>query len=370
MHTVHTYIDTYTHRYIDTYTHRYIDTYTHRYIDTYIRTHTQTLQGSGQDEEHSSKCEICGLSEKYIDNNIEVYNNFTDYKKALDRVWHDGLWTALEKHGINTNIISCLKNLQENTENAVRVDANLSYFFKCSVGLRQGCVLSPILSNEFLEELVSRATDQFDGGIFIQGKQLSNLRFANDIALLTPSVSSLKDLATRLNKTSKKLGMEISAEKSKLLVVGATTERIDEIVQASGTSLQQFKYLGCTIHQNGKSSAEVFTRVGMAKAAMTKLSTIWMSVQKIFLVKLRLLRSMVISMLLYGCETWTYNERIEKKVNACEMWCYRRMLGIKWTDERTNESTRQQVANMVGSTQRGILETAKERKMRLFGHVR
>ena len=51
------------------------------------------------------------------------------------------------------------------------------------------------------------------------------------------------------------------------------------------------------------------------------------------------------------------------------MWCYERMLGIKWTDKWTNESIRQQVANMEGSAQHGILETAKERKMRLFGHV-
>ena len=60
---------------------------------------------------------------------------------------------------------------------------------------------------------------------------------------------------------------------------------------------------------------------------------------------------------------------MEKKVNAWEMWCYRRMLGTKWTDERTSESIRQQVANMAGSTQRGILEIAKDRKMRLYGHV-
>eukprot|EP00794_Sanderia_malayensis_P013234 gene13234-biopygen10555 len=80
-------------------------------------------------------------------------------------------------------------------------------------------------------------------------------------------------------------------------------------------------------------------------------------------------KSVTTSVLLYGCKAWTYNEEIEKKINACEMWCNKKMLGIKWTDRRANESVRQQVANMAGSVQCGLLEIAKERKLRLFGHV-
>ena len=109
----------------------------------------------------------------------------------------------------------------------------------------------------------------------------------------------------RLVYTSKKMGIGISAEKSKLLVVGETTERIDEIVQVGGRSLehmQQFKQLRYTIHENGKSTAEAHTRVDMAKEAMSKLPTICMSKQITFLLKLRLLRYVVISRLLYGCK--------------------------------------------------------------------
>ena len=73
--------------------------------------------------------------------------------------------------------------------------------------------------------------------------------------------------------------------------------------------------------------------------------------------------------LLYRCEAWTGNEGMEKKFNSCEIWCYRKMLGIKWTYKRADESIRQQIAHMTGNTQRGKLEIAKERKMRLFGHV-
>ena len=130
-------------------------------------------------------------------------------------------------------------------------------------------------------------------------------------------------------------------KKSKLLVVGATTERVTEIVEVGGTSLeqmQQFKYLGCTTHEKGKSTAEVYTRVGMAKAAMTKLFTIWKSKQITFLAKIAPPKICGNIRAVIWRRNWTHSERIEKKVNACETWCYRRMLGIKWTDKRTNES--------------------------------
>ena len=121
----------------------------------------------------------------------------------------------------------------------MRVDTNLSALFKFSVRVRQGCVLSPILFNALLEELVSRATDQFDGGISILGKQPANLRLADDISLLSASASNFKDLTMRLDETSKKMGMEIGAEISKLLVVDATIEKIDEIVEVCGAHLKE-----------------------------------------------------------------------------------------------------------------------------------
>ena len=168
------------------------------------------------------------------------------------------------------------------------------------------------------------------------------------------------------------MGMEISAAKSKLLVVGHTPETIEEQVEVSGGPLEQvrqFKYLGCMIQGNGKSIAEVKIRVAMAKAAMCKLSPLWRSRKVRFRTKLLLVNSIVTSVVLYGCEAWTYNEEIEKKIKALEMWCYRRLLGVKWMDKRTNDSVRQQVAEAAGGSRRSLLEVAKERKLRWFGHT-
>eukprot|EP00794_Sanderia_malayensis_P014613 gene14613-biopygen11704 len=162
--------------------------------------------------------QICNLRivcEKYMEHKMIVYNNFIDYKKAFDPVWHEVLWAVLQKHGIDSNTMTYLKNLYANTESAVRVNTNLSEFFKCSVGVRQGYILSPMLFNAFLEELVTRVTDGFESGISIQEKPLTNLRFADDIALLAASASRLKGLTKSLGETSKKMGMEISAEKTK-----------------------------------------------------------------------------------------------------------------------------------------------------------
>ena len=85
--------------------------------------------------------------------------------------------------------------------------------------------------------------------------------------------------------------------------------------------------------------------------------------------KLRLLRSIVISVLLCGCESWTYNEEIVKKIDAFEFKCYRRLLGISWKDRRTNESVKEQVEDFAG-VQKPLIQNAQERKLpRFFGHV-
>jgi len=87
-----------------------------------------------------------------------------------------------------------------------------------------------------------------------------------------------------------------------------------------------------------RSTNEVKIRAVMAMSSSAKLDKLWKGQTISFGVKLRLLRSIVISVLLYGCESWTYNEEIVKKINACEFKCYRRLLGISWsTDAQTSQ---------------------------------
>ena len=109
------------------------------------------------------------------------------FKKAFDRVWHQALWHIMKKHNIGIQMTNLIKNLYENAKTKVMIGEQYSEWFRATVGVRQGCVLSPTLFNLFLERIMTDALEDFDGGISCGGRKISNLRFADDIDLIAKS---------------------------------------------------------------------------------------------------------------------------------------------------------------------------------------
>ena len=165
-----------------------------------------------------------------------MFFSFVDYRKVFDMVWHDAIWAVLRKYGIEEDIMRVLEQLNAKSTSKVRVGAKFSEKFPCSVGVRQGCVLSPSLFSVFLEEIVSRKVEELTGGVCVQGLLVNNLRFADDIALTTNNSNELQDLTNKLNTESTRFGMEISEDKSKTLAVGETPETLRRPVKLSGIS--------------------------------------------------------------------------------------------------------------------------------------
>ena len=247
------------------------------------------------------------LTEHYGDHQRPIYNNFIDFRKAFDRVWHAALWKMMCKCGLSATIITLIEFLYQQSENAVRVGTTVRSWFHATVGVRQGCILSPSLLNIFLEELVSRSLEGFAGSISIGGRIITDLRFADDIDLVAGSQEEMQDLTGRLASTSKSYGMKISTEKSKLLVTGAS-KGLSASIAIDGKQLEQvgeFKYLGSTITDDQRSIKEVRSRIAAASAAVARLVTIWRDRNISIGSKFRLLNAIVLSILLYACQSWT-----------------------------------------------------------------
>ena len=132
--------------------------------------------------------------ERHIESQKDLYHNFIDFKKVFDRVWHDGLWSSLQKYGINSNIISMIKALYYNSSSAVLINNIQGNILKTTVGVRQGCLLSPELCNVFHEEIMADIQYNHTSSISIGGLSISNLRFADDIDLIAGNTQELQAL--------------------------------------------------------------------------------------------------------------------------------------------------------------------------------
>ena len=111
-----------------------------------------------------------------------------------------------------------------------------------------------------------------------------------------------------------------------------------EIGNESIKKVHQFKYLGSILGEDGRCEQGIRTRIGIAKTAFGKMKNVVTSRHIGTDTKIRVIKAYVWATLLYGCESWTISKEMERRLEAFEMWCYRRMMRVSWTERRTNQS--------------------------------
>ena len=117
---------------------------------------------------------------------------FIDFKKAFDRVWHAALWATMKKYNISTNLIQVIKNLYNKATSAVLFNNSIGDWFQTTVGVRQGCLLSPTLFNIFLEKIMTDALEDHEGTVSTEGRTITDLCFADDTLGLTGKEEELE----------------------------------------------------------------------------------------------------------------------------------------------------------------------------------
>ena len=206
-------------------------------------------------------------------------------------------------YSINANLIQVIENLYNKATSAVYLNGDIGDRFRTTVGVRQGCLLSPTLFNIFLERIMTDALEDHQGTVSIGGRTITNLRFDDDSDGLAGKEEELASLVDRLDKTSAAFGIENSAEKTKLMTNNANGISID--IRINGEKLDEvdsFKYFGAVVTDQS-SKPEVLSRIEQTTAALARLKTIWNDKHISLSSKIRLMLSLVISALLYACET-------------------------------------------------------------------
>ena len=168
--------------------------------------------------------------------------------------------------------------------------------------------------------------DEAQAGINIAGRNVNNLRYEDDTTLMTESGKELKNLLTKVKEESEKADLKLNIQKSKIMASGPMTSW-----QIDGETMETMTDLGSKITVHSHCSHEVKRCLLLGRKAMTNLDSIIKSRYIPLLTKIHLVKAMVFPVLMYGCKSWTIKKTESQRVDAFELWCWRRLLRVAWT---------------------------------------
>jgi len=198
----------------------------------------------------------------------------------------------------------------------------------------------------------------------LRGDKKSYVTFADDFVLMAKEEKVLQDMIDKIIDTGKCYGMEMNVEKTKGMRISRKQFPVKIMIkQKQIENVESFKYLGSTLTDDGRCTCEVKCRILMAKAAFNKKRALFTSTFDLELRK-KLVKCYIWSIALYGAETWTLRAVNQKHLESFEMWCWKKMEKISWTDHVRNEDVLLRVKE-----QRNILHEISKRKAKWIGHI-
>ena len=168
--------------------------------------------------------------------------------------------------------------------------------------------------------------EEAQAGIKIAGRNINNLRYADDTTLMAESKEELKSLFMKVKEESEKVGLKINIQKMKIMASGPIISwQIDEKTMETVTD---FIFLGSKITADGDCSHEIKRRLLLGRKVMTNLDSILKSRDIILPTKVHLVKAMVFPVVMYGYESWTVKKAERQRIDAFELWCWRRHLRV------------------------------------------
>ena len=165
-----------------------------------------------------------GLSKKAREFQKNIYFCFTDYTKAFDCVAHNKLWKVLKEMGIPDHLTCLLRNLYAGQEATIRTEHGKTDWFQIGKEVYQGCVLSPCLFNLYAECIMRNAgLDEAQAGIKFAGRNINNLRYADDTTLMAESEEEHRSLLMKVKEESENVGLKLNIQKMKIVASGPIT---------------------------------------------------------------------------------------------------------------------------------------------------
>ena len=293
------------------------------------------------------------------------------------------LITILKQYRVPQQLIDIIKELYTGTWCCVRTSEGTSEDFEVKTGVRQGCVLSPLLFNCFMDRIVREAMEMTGGGLHVEyttrrGLFLSyrdktplttciqNAQYADDLTLVAENRKELQQMIDALDRACTQWGMKISGDKTKVLSIGEPPGDRPAIT-LKGQALEEvdsFSYLGSEVEQTSRAEKDVKIRIEKAATVYQ----MWR--RKVFRsrnlsrrTKVQVFRAMVMSVLLYGAETWTVTQQDIRRLKTFQMRCLRDIVGVTLWDMRRNVDILEETGELP------IKEQLRLKRLQWFGHL-
>ena len=178
--------------------------------------------------------------------------------------------------------------------------------------------------------------EEAQAGIKIARRNINNLRYADDITLMAESEEGLKSLLMKVKEESEKVGWKLNIQKMKIMASSPITSW--QIGGETVETVADFIWGGCKITADGDCSHEIKRCLLLGGKVITNLDSIFKSRDITLPTKVHLVKATVFPVVMYGCETWTVKKAECRRIDAFELWCWRRLLRVPWTARRSNQS--------------------------------
>ena len=176
---------------------------------------------------------------------------------------------------------------------------------------------------------------------------------------MAESEEELKSLLMKVKDESEKVGLRLNIQKTKFMGSGPITSW-----EIDGEIVSDFIFLGSKITADGDCSHEIKRRLLLGRKVMTNLDSIFKSRNITLLTKVHLVKALVFPVVMYGCESWTVKKADHRRIDAFELWCWRRLLRVPWTARRSNQSILKEISP--GISLEGMM---LKLKLQYFGHL-
>ena len=178
--------------------------------------------------------------------------------------------------------------------------------------------------------------DEVQAGIKIAGRNINNLRYADDTTLMAESEKELKCVLMKVKEESEIVGLKLNIQKTKIMTSSSIVSW--EIDGETMKTVREFIFLGSKITADGDCSHEMKRQLLLGRKVITNLDSTLKSRDITLPTKAILVKAMVFPVVTYGCESWTIKKTECQRIDAFELWCWRRLLRVPWIARRANQS--------------------------------